>query len=200
MATAPALSTESADADGWTVLRRRDCPVAIERRALGPLAAIAARLAVRAPFERCAEGTPEQAAARLGRMPQALRADIAALAWRFAAFTGTPAVRLRLEGVVTDACRKIHADHTDLRLITTYHGPGTDYVPSGLAGEEANLVRLATGDVGLFKGRLYGEGHAPCLHRSPPLGDSGARRLVLVIDTPFDEDRVVALPAPSTGD
>ncbi|MBL0966233.1 MAG: DUF1826 domain-containing protein, partial [Blastomonas sp.] len=34
------------------------------------------------------------------------------------------------------------------------------------------------------KGHVFGEGPSPCLHRSPPIEDSGERRLVLVIDTP----------------
>ena len=38
--------------------------------------------------------------------------------------------------------------------------------------------------VALFKGHEFGAGHKPCLHRSPPIEDSGERRLVLVIDTP----------------
>ncbi|MCA3254539.1 MAG: DUF1826 domain-containing protein [Alphaproteobacteria bacterium] len=197
MPDAQALTPVVAAADGWSALRRPDCPLAIERRDLGALAAIAKRLAARAPFERSAEGPPDAAVAGLGRLPPALRADIAALAARFAAFMAAPAVRIRLEGVVTDACRKIHADFTDVRLITTYAGPGTDYVPAGCAPDEAALLRLDPGDIGLFKGRLYGRGHAPCLHRSPPLGDSGETRLVLVIDTPFDPDRLPVLSPPA---
>lgn len=174
-------------------MRLPDCPLVIERRELGPLASIAQRLAAHAPFERKSAGSPDQAVAALGLLPATLRDDVLALARRFAAFMAVEAVRLRLEGVNTDACRKIHADYTDLRLITTYHGPGTDYLPSSAKLDEGNLQRLATGDIGLFKGRLYADSHEPCLHRSPPIAGSGETRLVLVIDSPLDEAQAIKL-------
>jgi hypothetical protein len=102
---------------------------------------------------------------------------------------------LRLEGITTDACRRIHADYTDLRLITTYAGPGTDYLPRFATPNEGNLQRLATGDIGLFKGRLHAAGHEPCLHRSPPIAGTGAARLVLVIDSQLAGARAVETPA-----
>lgn len=165
----------------------------IERRSLGDIAAIATRLAARAPFECKSAGRPEDAVARLGLLPKLLRADILALARRFAAFMQVETVRLRLEAVTTNACRKVHADYTDLRLISTYYGPGTDYLPAGAEPSESSLHRMAAGDIGLFKGRLYGEDHLPCLHRSPPIEETGEVRLVLVIDTPRDEAEAIEL-------
>lgn len=170
-----------------------DCSLAIEPRSLGKLAQIAERLATRVPFELRASGAPEVAVAGLGLLPKALRDDILALARRFAAFMQVDAVRLRLEAVTTNACRKIHADSTDLRLITTYHGQGTDYLPMGVERTEDNLLRMPTGHIGLFKGRLFAEGHEPCLHRSPPIEGTGGVRLVLVIDTPVDEAKAIEL-------
>lgn len=87
-----------------------------------------------------------------------------------------------MEGVRGNACRKVHADYTDLRLICTLAGPGTDYT----LGDEpdAALLPIPTGITALFKGHEFGTGHSVCLHRSPPVGDSGERRLVRVIDTP----------------
>lgn len=120
----------------------------------------------------------------MGLLPKALRDDILALARRFAAFMQIDAVRLRLEAVTTNACRRIHADYADLRLITTYHGRGTDYLPNGAEQAENNLLRMPTGHIGLFKGRLFADQHEPCLHRSPPIEGTGEVRLVLVIDTP----------------
>lgn len=170
-----------------------DCPLAIEPRSLGKLGLIAERLAAKAPFERKASGAPETAVAGLGLLPEALRDDILLLAQRFAAFMQVETVRLRLEAVTTNACRKIHADYTDLRLITTYHGRGTDYQPVGAEPVEDNLLRMTTGHIGLFKGRLFADGHAPCLHRSPPIEGTGEARLVLVIDTPLDEAQAIEL-------
>jgi hypothetical protein len=134
----------------------------------------------------------------LGQIPLELRADIHDLATRFAALMGVPTVRIRLEAINTNACRRVHADYTDLRLISTYWGPGTEYVPAGQEPPDAGLVRLAAGHVALFKGRLFGDGHAPCFHRSPPAGDTGERRLVLVIDTPLDEARMGLVSPPAS--
>lgn len=171
----------------------------IEPRQVPALAALAQPLASGTPFERRGAGPVEAAVATLGDIPAALRADIRDLATRFACLMAVPAVRIRLEVINTNACRKIHADYTDLRLITTYWGPGTDYVPAGMEVVEASLVRLPAGHIGLFKGRLFGAGHPPCLHRSPPVCGTGKQRLVLVIDTPLDEARMgVVLPHDET--
>jgi hypothetical protein len=183
----------------WTGLHLPDCPLVIEQRELGELAWIAARLAVRGPFERKAAARPEEAVAELGLLPRALRDDILLQAQRFAAFMQVDAVRLRLEAVTTNACRKIHADYTDLRLITTYHGPGTDYLPVDAEPVEGNLLRMITGHIGLFKGRLFADGHVPCLHRSPPIEATGEKRLVLVIDTPLEEAKAIELQLNQSG-
>lgn len=96
-------------------------------------------------------------------------------------------LRFRLEGITSNACWKIHADYTDIRLITTYEGPTTQYIPVGAPTDEAYLREVPLGAIALFKGRNYAEGHAPCFHRSPPAADMNARRLILVIDTPLPE-------------
>ena len=90
-------------------------------------------------------------------------------------------MRVRLEGVIGNACWKVHADYTDPRLITTDAGPGTDYAPHGEG--DCCLERVPTGAIGLFKGRKFAPDHLPCFHRSPPIIDTGERRLMLVIDT-----------------
>ncbi|MCI4591086.1 DUF1826 domain-containing protein [Sphingobium sp. BYY-5] len=122
----------------------------------------------------------------------ALTADIAMLARQHAAVTGDAKIRIRLEVVETDACRKFHSDYVTLRTITTYLGEGTQWIEvkardmAGLSGEP-EIRQLGVGDVGMFKGRLWQE--APTiLHRSPPIGDTDAQRLVLVIDPAPDED------------
>lgn len=181
------LPIEGGAAGCWTVIRHRACRIVIEKRDAGNLAQDAAHLAADAPFERRAAGPVEAAVRDLGTLPPPLAVDIHTLALRFAALMNVPAVRLRLEGITTDACRKIHADYTDVRLITTCFGPGTDYIQASADPVEANLVRLSSGDIALFKGRLFGDDHEPCFHRSPPIVQTEGRRLVLVIDTPLDE-------------
>ena len=54
--------------------------------------------------------------------------DIDALVKAFADLTGSDNVDVRLERVNHDACRKFHRDHVETRLVTTYMGPGTQWV------------------------------------------------------------------------
>ena len=179
---APDCAVPPAD---WAAIRLPAIPLVVTPRDLGGLAGHAARLVADAPFELRAEGAVAEAVSGLGDLPATLRQDIAELAARFAALMAVPTVRIRLEGIVSNACRKIHSDNTDVRLITTYCGPGTDYIPRDMEPEEGNLQRIPTGWVALFKGRSFDPAHAFCLHRSPPAADMDVARLVLVIDTPL---------------
>lgn len=135
-----------------------------------------------APFGYLAAGKPGALLAELPALPDSIARSITDLARRFASLMQCETVRVRLEGITGNACRKVHADYTDLRLICTLAGPGTDYT----LGDDPDgpLERIPTGMVALFKGHEFSAGHQPCLHRSPPIEDSGERRLVLVIDTP----------------
>ncbi|VVT22092.1 conserved hypothetical protein [Sphingomonas sp. EC-HK361] len=108
---------------------------------------------------------------------EALRLDIAFLAARFADIMATDEVEVRLERVTTNACWKFHADYTTARLITTYIGQGTEWCDAAAA----KTRRLATGAVGLFKGRDWAPDN-PIVHRSPPIAGTGKERLLLVID------------------
>jgi hypothetical protein len=169
----------------WSDILRADTPLVVEGRDITPLAAIAADMLTTAPFSQLAEGSVASAVDSLTGIALPLRRDIEQLAGRFSALMSCDRIRLRLEGVVSDACRKIHGDYTDVRLITTYAGPGTQYIPQDRPVSEAELVDMPTGWIGLFKGRGFHPEHAPCLHRSPPIIASAERRLVLVIDTPL---------------
>ena len=168
-------------------IRDEDCSLAIWQRG-------GAHVAPPLPFGR--DGNL-RIKARRGAIDLALRAalpagnealieDAAALAERFAAIMEFDAVELRLEVVETDACRKFHADYVTARLITTYCGHGTQWIDERdalrvAAGEEPEDIHsLQAGDVGIFKGRL--SSGKPAIHRSPPIGGSGERRLLLVVN------------------
>lgn len=116
-----------------------------------------------------------------------LRGDIAMLARQQAALTGDHEIRIRLEIVKTDACRKFHADYVKVRTITTYIGRGTQWIEAvrpQLAGhvDGPPIRQIDAGAVGIFKGRLWNE-RPGILHRSPPIDGSNEQRLVLVIDS-----------------
>lgn len=123
------------------------------------------------------------------RLATALAEDAGDLAERFAAVMRTGRVDVRLERLAGDGCKRFHADYMTARLITTYAGPGTEWlstadasrVTGGKAPEDAVVRRMATGSVGVMKGRLWSE-QAPIVHRSPPIAGTGATRLVLVVD------------------
>ncbi|MEO0057370.1 MAG: hypothetical protein RIT17_820, partial [Pseudomonadota bacterium] len=78
------------------------------------------------------------------------------------------------------------ADYVRARLITTYAGEGTDWLDAAdaarvAAGQEPRQInRMATFDVGLFKGKLATD--HPAIHRSPPIAGSGGARLLLVLN------------------
>jgi hypothetical protein len=112
-------------------------------------------------------------------------------------------VRIKLEVEREDRCRYFHTDRVGLRLLCTYLGPGTEWVPDDFVeraalggGDNAAIVpdprrveRLAPFWVGLFKGDLHpdclGSG---CIHRSPPIGHSrNTARILLTIDNPLED-------------
>ncbi len=127
----------------------------------------------------------------------ALVEDVAALIQEFGAATGARDVDVELEAHGGDACRLFHVDFVAARLITTYVGPGTQWLPDravnrGALGHVVNADikargtrprALMAGHVGLFRGDggagWTGRG---VVHRSPPVSGRGMRRLVLKID------------------
>lgn len=167
----------------WADIRARDCPLVIEQRPLPFDPALLASLLSRGEFELRLEGAPASLTGRMRGMPEPLIRDAVVLAERFAHFMAVPAVRLRLERIDRDACRKVHSDYTDVRLLCTYAGPGTDYFDDSTGISAAG--RMDPGWVGLFKGRSFAKDHPPAFHRSPPIILTGERRLLLVIDTPL---------------
>jgi hypothetical protein len=145
------------------------------------------------PTIRFAAATPSVAAGvreALGALPsrpwhETLAADAARLAMLYATWTGEERVEVRIERVTGNGCWKFHADYVGLRLITTYCGQATQWLPLGATDETAPRA-LSAGDVGLFKGRERA-GDRAIIHRSPPIAGTGEDRLLLVIDAPWPE-------------
>jgi len=122
-----------------------------------------------------------------------LTADIAAHANRLAQLLVCDTLAIRLEVIETDACRRFHADYVSVRLILTYVGPGTQWLDNvaairlrnGAVVETLDVRNVSAGQIALFKGRKWSPDGA-IVHRSPPIADTGQRRLVLVIDPILD--------------
>lgn len=141
-------------------------------------------LLMRPPFTLTIADTPDRAARRLSHdlllFHWPLYADFRRLAARFATLAASPLVRMRLEHVIDDSCRKFHVDAVGLRLPCTYAGPGTEWVDGG-----GKIRRMTWMEVAVFKGSAFPGAGPRVLHRSPPLSTgalAGQSRLVLCID------------------
>ena len=93
-------------------------------------------------------------------------------------------------------CPRFHADNNELRMLCTYHGPGTLWLPDHAVDRNAHLngrgnasnfadesaaQEVKTGDVALLKGGLY-PAASPILHCSPTITSPAEKRVLLTID------------------
>lgn len=117
----------------------------------------------------------------------------------FSTISKAKTFKLLLATVNTNMCRRFHADVNDLRLLCTYSGPGTIWLPDEIVDRKSlnlgevneDIVRdskkiqqVGTGDIVILKGAIYSaEGTKAIVHRSPTIQESGQRRLLLRIDT-----------------
>lgn len=111
-------------------------------------------------------------------------------------------VGLRLTLLDKAMCPKFHVDHVPCRLVTTFSGIATQWLPhskvdrsklgagglgkpdeiSGIMQSHTDIEALATGDVALLKGEgWYNNENAGLVHRSPALLN-GNQRLILTLD------------------
>lgn len=109
--------------------------------------------------------------------------DMAHLCRLFAELMGIHDIHVRLEAVTGNACKKFHVDFVQARLISTYRGPGSEWGYAAPDQTPTVIHQMQTGDVALFKGRLFPGFVSPkVLHRSPPIAGTGMTRLVLCLD------------------
>jgi hypothetical protein len=130
-----------------------------------------------------------------------LRQDIAMLVDMFCMLLNTERAGVRL-GVLGGAmCPKFHVDRIPCRLLTTYQGVATEWLPhesvnrsrlghasegltdheSGLFDNPDDIAQLQQGDVALLKGDLWhGNEGKGLVHRSPNIEND--RRLLLSMD------------------
>jgi hypothetical protein len=109
----------------------------------------------------------------------------------------TAQATVHFEVVTHDNCRLFHTDRPRLRLLCTYFGPGTLWVPNHYVsrsefgkGQNQRIVPDATKVrqvkpywIALLKGEDYpGNEMGGVVHRSPPIEESGQRRVLLRID------------------
>ncbi len=127
----------------------------------------------------------------------ALITDISLLTEKFLELCDEQQLRLHLRTVKDDACEKFHVDGYPMRLICTYDGPGTEWLPNDKVNRKAlgttNERIVAHPDyirqmqpfaVGIMKGdNLTHSAKNGTVHRSPSIKDKGLKRFVLRMDT-----------------
>lgn len=189
---------------------RKDVNIAIWRRDLAPQAKAAVGHFVEShgSFRAAISTTPSRALDAVGTLfggtgdTGAISNDVAELVDMFCCLFDLDEVGLRL-GVVDHAmCPKFHVDRVPCRLVTTYQGVGTEWLPHhvvdrvqaapgtpgfdtyqlGIGQDRTSIRQFDYADVGLLKGTLWeGNERAGLVHRSPAL-QPGDRRLVLTLD------------------
>ncbi|MEL7248517.1 MAG: DUF1826 domain-containing protein [Bacteroidota bacterium] len=128
---------------------------------------------------------------------QELLEDVLQLMSLFGQVADISSFRLLLATVETNMCRRFHTDINSLRMLCTYAGPGTLWLPNEAVNQKAyrggsgnedivldeNLIQQANpGDVVILKGALYPDAN-PIVHRSPSIENKGEKRLLLRIDS-----------------
>ena len=116
-------------------------------------------------------------------------ADISTLAAHFSKILKSKYIRLRLDVVTTDACRKFHVDAVQARLICTYKGLGTQIGNLNEDREVVSVKQLETGVPMILRGTLWPRNtKAKLVHRSPPIEKLGEERLLLILDAVDDPE------------
>ena len=131
-----------------------------------------------------------------------LAKDITELVDMFCYLFGLNRAGLRLTSLDGAMCPKFHVDRVPCRLITTYHGIATEWLPhdsadrtklghgsqgkpdnqSGLFKTLKDIQQLNQGEVALLKGESWGGNQgAGLIHRSPQILEE-KRRLLLTLD------------------
>lgn len=128
--------------------------------------------------------------------PSSILEDIQYLLQLFESISTASQFRLSLETVSTNMCRRFHADYNVLRLLCTYMGDGTLWLPDQaidfvayhkgkcndeIVKDEHLIQQIATGSVCILKGAKYADDR-PILHRSPNIENKSSQRILLRID------------------
>ncbi len=137
-----------------------------------------------------------------GEEAKTLSRDIVLLVDMFCCLFGLKHAGLKLTALDRTMCPRFHVDRVPCRLLTTYHGLATEWLPhhlanrsklgpgnggkpddrSGLFSRESDVQKLSIGDVALLKGSAWeGNEEAGLIHRSPKLPEE-KNRLLLTLD------------------
>lgn len=159
----------------------------------------------RGEFDQIVSAECFDVAPALGDLPDGprswLAADIERLIGLLAHLSGSEFVRVSFGAVRSDRCRRFHTDVLRYRLITTYSGPGTEWLGENAVDRHslmqvaasrhdvcpqvlpnlAGVRRARAGEMLVMKGELHE--HGGVVHRSPPIESTGQVRVVLIVST-----------------
>jgi hypothetical protein len=125
------------------------------------------------------------------------RVDLRRLADLYFSLSDNRKVTLRLETTAEDGCRRFHVDHTHLRLLCTYRGPGTEWLtdaqvdrvaqangaPNDAIVRSGDLSQFEPSWVGIMKGDAFpGNAGRGLVHRSPTITGTGQVRVLFCLD------------------
>ncbi|MEZ9702690.1 DUF1826 domain-containing protein [Vibrio sp. 10N.261.46.E12] len=192
-----------------TDIYKSDINIAIWQRQFdeGLTTAINEFIVLNPNFSKSVSVSPDNAYDKLefvtdGTASRALLENMAELVDMFCCLFELKDVGLRLAVLNKAMCPRFHFDQVPCRLVTTYHGVATQWLPndlvdrsklgrgsngqpdsaSGLYSHESDIQQLSSGDVALLKGeRWSGNENAGLVHRSP-VTSSDETRLLLTLD------------------
>ena len=150
------------------------------------------------------ENTYESVCDALGgnKNAELISSDAAEIVEMFCCLFDLQQVGLRLTTLERAMCPRFHVDRVPCRLITTYGGVGTEWLPhniadrsklgigsqgksdeeSGIYRHRSDIQQLNEGDVALLKGESWlGNEGGGLVHRSPQLSSEN-KRLLLTLD------------------
>ena len=205
--------SESHEAEVFSDIYRDDINIAIWQRKLSDQLVWAANeiLKTHARLEIAEVVTATSAHAKLCKALgesdaiKVLSEDITLLVDMFCCVFDLKKAGLRLTALDRAMCPRFHFDRIPCRLVTTFHGVATEWVPhqlvdrsqlgagnqgksdeqSGLFQSIDDIRQLNQGDVALLKGEFWQDNEgAGLVHRSPVQGQGSVneRRLLLTLD------------------
>ena len=197
------------DAGVLAEIYSHDTNIAVWQRTPGPAlqAGVEHLIAHKPWFKAALTLSPATARAAIddatqGDLPPQLAEDIAELVDMFCYLFDLERAGLRLAVLGGAMCPRFHVDHVPVRLITTYHGVATEWLPhgaadrsklgrgsnglpdseSGLYARDTDIRQVRCGDVALIKGSAWvGNEATGLVHRSPAV-PAGQNRLLLTLD------------------
>ena len=131
-----------------------------------------------------------------------LRDDISQLIEMYAYLFDLQTTGVRIRSLSEAMCPRFHVDRVPCRLVSTYHGPATEWLYNdcvdrsklghgnqGLPDEKSGLISdnnciqsLTPGDVALLKGELWPNNEGSGLVHRSPNASNGNKRLLLSLD------------------